>query len=190
MNPTNLSNPQTSPAQTSSSPGGAMASVKPGLTAAARDAATQLKSAASQSAARAREEAERFAAEKKSTAAERLDSYSSAVHDSARAFEDKDPNIAWFTHRAADRLHGVADYVRNRDFNDLRHDAEDVARRHPAVFFGGLFVAGLLLGNILKASGRRGDAGSYDYASGETDTSDWATSTSAAIPEPAPSSGL
>ena len=170
----------------------ATASAKPGLAASARDAAGQLKSAATQTAARARDEAQRLASEKKSTAAERIDSYSSAMHDSARAFEEQDPNIAWFTHRAADRLHGMADYVRNRDFNDLRHDAEDIARRHPAVFFGGLFVAGLLLGNILKASGRRSSASSYDYEPGESDSSDWAasTSTSTAIPEPAPSSGL
>lgn len=192
MNPSNLSSTQTNPAENTSTAGSAAASAKAGLTATARDAAGQIKTAATQSAARAREEAQRLAAEKKSTAAERIEGYSSAMHDSAKAFEEQDPNIAWFTHRAADRLHGVADYVRNRDFNDLRHDAEDLARRHPAVFFGGLFVAGLLLGNILKASGRREHAGTYDYASGETDTSDWASSgsTSASIPEPAPSSGL
>ncbi len=186
MNPTNLSPTQT-PAESASS-----SSTKASLTATARDAAGQIKTTAAQTAARARDEAQRLAAEKKSTAAERIEGYSSAMHESAKAFEEQDPNIAWFTHRAADRLHGVADYVRNRDFNDLRHDAEDIARRHPAVFFGGLFVAGLLLGNILKASGRRDHARTYNYDSGDTDTSDWAASgnPSASMPETAPSPGI
>jgi hypothetical protein len=193
MNPNNLSSPQTTPAQSSSSAGGAIASAKPGLTATARDAATQLKSAATQTATRARDEAERMASEKKSTAAERIDSYSSAIHESARAFEEKDPNIAHFTHLAADRLHGIADYVRNRDFNDLRRDAEDLARRHPAVFFGGLFVAGLLLGNILKASSRRSPESS-GIAASKDDSSDWATTSSGSsfpvYPETSPAAGL
>ena len=53
-------------------------------------------------------------------------------------------------------------------------------------------TAGFVAGNILKASGRRDSASSFDYESGDTDPSDWAasTSTSTAIPEPAPSSGL
>ena len=193
MNPTNASDTQSGLGTTSTSTGasGAIASAKPGLTAAARDAASQIKSAATQTASRAREEAERLAAEKKNTAAERIGSYSSAIHESARSLEEKDPNIAWFTHRAADRLQGVADYVRNHDYRDLRYDAEDVARRHPAIFFGGLFVAGLLVGNLMKASGRRLSE-TTDYSNADQDTSDWAASASASstISDPAPSSGL
>jgi hypothetical protein len=117
-------------------------------------AASQIKSAAAETAARARSEAQRVATEKKETAARRLGGYSSAIHDSAKSLEEEDPNIAWFTHRVADKVQGVADYVRDRDFDELRADAEDFARRHPAVFFGGLFVAGLLLGNVAKASRR------------------------------------
>lgn len=186
MNPTNLSSPETPVEETPFS------GAKAGLASTARDAAGQIKSAAGQTAARARDEAQRLAAEKKSTAAERIEGYSSAMHDSAKAFEEQDPNIAWFAHRAADRLHGVADYVRDRDFNDLRRDAEDIARRHPAVFFGGLFVAGLLLGNILKASSRRDHAGAHGYDSGETNASDWAAGggSSASIPEPTPNPGI
>lgn len=170
--------------------GGARASAKPGLTATARDAASHLKSAATDTVARAREEAQRVASEKKSTAADRIGNYSSAIHESAKSLEEKDPNIAWFTHRAADRLDQVADYVRNRDFTNVRRDAEDIARRHPALFFGGLFVAGLVLGNVLKAS--RSTRRSYDEETDYTDdsaTSDWAA-TSSTTPDPAPSSGL
>jgi hypothetical protein len=137
--------------------GGTLAQAKQSIADGAREATAKVKSAVSNTAARAKAEAERVATEKKTTAADRLGGYSSAIHDSARALEDKDPNIAWFTHRAAERLEGVADYMRTRDFNALRADAEGFARRHPAVFFGGLFFAGLMLGNVVKA-GRRSSA--------------------------------
>ena len=176
-------NPQNSPTPSSATGGiglggsaiessGTLSETKTKLAQTARDAASKVKSTAATTAARAKEEAERFATEKKETAATRIGTYSSAIHETARSLEEKDPNIAWFTHRAADRLQGIADYMRNRDFSSLRHDAEDVARRHPAAFLGGMFLAGLLVGNLVKASRRKLDE-SNDYpGAGESDT-DW-----------------
>ena len=134
-----------------------LAETKTKITQTAREAATKVKSAAASTAARAKEEAQRIATEKKEFAAGKIGSYSSAIHDTARSLEENDPNIAWFTHRAADRLQGIADYMRNRDFTAFKYDAENMARRHPAAFFGGLFVAGLVLGNLVKASRRKLD---------------------------------
>lgn len=136
----------------SSSSASVLAGAKQRIKESARETVEQVKHAATSTASRAKEEAGRMASEKKRTAAEKIGGYSNAIHDSAKSLEEKDPNIAWFTHRAADRLQGVADYVRERDFVDLRRDAEDVARRHPLAFFGGLFVAGLVVGNLLKAT--------------------------------------
>jgi hypothetical protein len=166
QNPTN----PTSGAAPGSSAGG-VATAKQHIKDAAREAVDKVKSAASSTASRAKEESARIVGDKKNAAAEQIGGYSSAVHDSAKAFEEKDPNIAWFTHRAADRLQSVADYVRDRDFTQLRNDAGDIARRHPAVFFGGLFVAGLLVGNLLKASNRSGSgAGSTSEAYGSSES--------------------
>lgn len=142
---------------------GTLAGTKTAITQTARDAASKVKSVASNTATRAKEEAERLASEKKDQTAERIGGYSSAIRESARSLEEQDPNIAWFTHRAADRLQGVADYVRTRDFGALRQDAEGIARRHPAAFFGGMFLAGLVLGNIVKASQRKLDEDRYGY---------------------------
>lgn len=139
------------PQEGTANPTGAGAKQK--LAGAARETAAEIRQSASASFARAKEEAGRLAADKKTQTADRIGNYGSAIHDSAKSLEEKDPNIAWLTHRAADRLESVADYVRNRDFGALRADAENLARRHPVAFFGGLFVAGLVLGNILKASG-------------------------------------
>lgn len=160
MNPQSTSNSPASAGDTTrteSAPAstGALTETKHQLSTTARDAAAKVKSAVAGTATKAKDQAAHFAAEKKAAASERIGGYSSALHDSARTLEEKDPNIAWFTHRAADKLQGVADYMRTRDFHGLRDDCEGIARRHPAAFFGGLFVAGLILGNVVKASRRK-----------------------------------
>ncbi len=123
-----------------------------------RGIAEPIKSTASQAAARVKETAAEYrdraaevASERKSEVADRLGRYGTAFHQSAQSFEAEDQNIAYFAHRAADKIESVAEYVRSRDFASLKNDAQDLARRHPAAFFGGLFVAGLLIGNLLKA---------------------------------------
>ena len=164
MNPQNL--PTSSESAGESDSGARGTDVKGTLV----EAKTKLTQTARETAVRAKDEAERVVTEKKATAANRIGDYSSAIHDSARSLEQKDPNIAWFTHQAADKLQSVADYMRNRDFSNLRQDAEGVARRHPAAFFGGMFVAGLILGNIVKASRRNVDDDS-DFNDGTDDDS-------------------
>lgn len=144
---------------------------------AARDAASTIGTAASETASRVREGAEKLVSDKKDTAADRVGAYGSAIHESARSLEEQDPNIAWLTHRAAEKLESVADYMRTRDFRGLRDDAESLARRHPAAFFGGMCVAGLVLGSVIRAareasteSSRRTDVGSGDSGESESDT--------------------
>lgn len=121
----------------------------------ARHAVDKVKSSTGDALAKAKDKAGRVASEKKEAAANRVGAYGSAIHESARALEEKDPNIAWFTHRAADKLEHVAEYVRGRDLSELREDAASVARRHPMAFFGGMFAMGLIVGNVLKASPRK-----------------------------------
>ena len=119
---------------------------------AARDTASKIGSAASETASRVRESAEKMVSDRKDSAADRVGAYSSAIHESARSLEEQDPNIAWLTHRAAEKLESVASYMRTRDFRGLRDDAESLARRHPAAFLGGMCVAGLVLGSVIRAA--------------------------------------
>src|SRR5688500_14160170 len=155
MKPQNLPNPSsTSAASLGDSSTDVTSGTKNKIAQTARETAAKGKSTANNTALRAKEKTKRLTAKKKEIHATRIGSYSSAIHDTARSLEEKDPNIAWFTHQAADRLQGIADYMRNRDFSALRQDAENMARRHPATFFGGMFLAGLIVGNIVKASRR------------------------------------
>jgi hypothetical protein len=189
MNPQNTPVPSTATDESARGGGGTesrgtLAETKDKLTQTARNAAAKVKSTASDTAAKAKDQAERVVSEQKETAATRLGDYSSAIHESAKSLEEKDPNIAWFTHRAADRLQSVSEYVRTRDFDGLRVDAERVARRHPAVFFGGMFLGGLLIGNLVKASRRKVETNDNRYSdeSGELGASeagaDWMSSAS------------
>jgi hypothetical protein len=173
MNPNNssiLSAPagDTGPSGGGTQSGGTLADTKQKIAQTARDTASKVKTAASDTVAKAKGEAQRVVTEKKETAANRIGGYSSAIHDTARSIEEKDPNIAWFTHQAADKLQSVADYMRNSDLACVRGDCEGIARRNPALFFGGMFFAGLLVGNMLKASRRTYDEnngdGQLDYS--------------------------
>jgi uncharacterized phage infection (PIP) family protein YhgE len=119
---------------------------------AARDAASSIKSSATKTAAQVKDQAADLAQRGKDQTADKLDTYGQAVHETADGLEQEDPNLAWLSHQAADRLQKVSDFVRNRSFGELRKDAESLARRHPAAFFSGLFVAGLVAGTLIKAS--------------------------------------
>lgn len=152
---------------TPSSPGGVQAASTP-LSQTARETAAQVAATAREKAAQAAESASEYASGKKAAAAERVQAYGSAIHETARSLEERDPNIAWFTHQAADRLERAATYVRERDWRDLRVDTEDFARRHPGAFFGGMCVAGLILGSVIKASGRSRTEG-YPEVDDESD---------------------
>lgn len=149
---------------------GSLAGAKSKIAETARDIASQAKAAATTAVGRARDEAGRMATEKKDQTADRIGDYSSAIHDSADRLEEKDPNIAWFTHQAAEKIQGVADYMRQTNLASLRTDCERIARKHPAAFFGGLFVAGLILGNVVKASRRGLDDNERNNGGGEKKT--------------------
>ncbi len=159
----------------------------------AQEVGRALKSAASDCASGLKAGAARVTQARKDAAVERIDGLGQSIDETARALEEKDPNIAWFAHRAAERVQRVADYLRERDFASLREDCSDLARRHPAAFFGGLFVAGLVVGNMLKATAR-GAASSGLRQGSEHDGEDYPSQARGPVaegglydPSPAPS---
>jgi hypothetical protein len=157
MNPTNSPTPSSTSTvdDLKSQASSTLSNAKESIKSSASDAMNSLKTTASDTASRVKTQAAEMADEQKTGVADRIGSYSNAIHKSAESLEGDDPNIAWVTHRVADRLSSAADYVRSRDLGQLKADAEDVARRHPALFLGGMFVAGLVIGNLAKATQRR-----------------------------------
>ena len=122
-------------------------------TSAVKETVEKVRQATHNTAGKAKDKVAEMAGEGKTAAADRMTGYSDQLREAARSMESgQDPNIAHFATQAADRLEKVADYLRDADFSRLRDDAAQVARRHPALFMGGMLVAGLILGNVAKAS--------------------------------------
>jgi len=140
-----------------------------------RETKDKIKARTKEMAAEARERGEEYVRENKERAADRIGGVSQSIRQTADRFEqEKDPNIAHYTRLVADKLEQAAGYIRERDLNQLKHDGEDLARRHPAVIFGGLFVAGLAAARFLKASADREhasrSASSSEFAGTEEET--------------------
>jgi hypothetical protein len=132
-----------------------------------RETKDKIKTSTKEVASQAKERGEQYANQTRQRAAERINRVSERVKEAADHFEhdDQDPDIARYTRILADKLESTAAYVRDRDFQQLRHEVEDVARRHPALFFGGMFVAGIAAARFLKASADR--ESSYEQTSEE-----------------------
>jgi hypothetical protein len=71
------------------------------------------------------------------------------VSDSLR---DEDPFTSELAERASRGVEGVAQYVSSTSAQSLIRDTEQLARRQPALFFGGAFLLGLAAGRFIKAS--------------------------------------
>jgi hypothetical protein len=104
----------------------------------------------------------------KDQAAEKLGSVAGALRDVGnRLQEQDDAGFGQYAVRAADQVDRLSGYLRERDLNTFFRDTEGFARRHPDVFLGGTFLAGLLLARFLKSSSSSQDEdwGANAYAS-------------------------
>lgn len=119
------------------------------------DAKEKLQQTARQAASQVKQRAKEAARERKSGIADQIDDYRDVLEKRTGDLEQDDPNLAWLSRQASSRLQRASDYLRTSDFAQMRSDAEDFARRNPAVFFGGLFLGGVILGNFLKASAEK-----------------------------------
>ncbi len=93
----------------------------------------------------------------KDQAAQRLGSVAGALRDVGNRLNEQqnDQNgtgLGQYAVRAADQVDRLSGYLRDRDLSTFVRDTESFARRHPDVFLGGTFLAGLLLARFLKAS--------------------------------------
>lgn len=106
----------------------------------------------------------------KQQATETLGSVSHALRQTGDSLQDQNQGIASkVMESAADRIDGVAAYLRERDANQLVGEFENFARGNSVVFLGGAFVLGAIAARFLKSSspstGSYGNSGSGDYPS-------------------------
>jgi ElaB/YqjD/DUF883 family membrane-anchored ribosome-binding protein len=104
---------------------------------------------------RVRQTATSQLSQQKDRATDGLGSLAQSIRESSRSFRDKQQDtIAQYAERAADRIEQFSSRLRERDLADLVRDAEQFARRQPAVFIGATFAAGVLAARFLKSSAR------------------------------------
>lgn len=107
-----------------------------------------------------REEAERLFDEQKGRLGSKAERWGKSIRQGAHALRAvKAEGVAEVVDQAAERVGGLSDYLEDRSLGDLLDDAEDVARRHPGLVVGTLFVTGLLAARFVKASAARGADG-------------------------------
>jgi hypothetical protein len=120
--------------------------------------AGDLKQQAGDIAEQAKAKAKETAHSGQTRAADQLEHLAQGVRRSADNFDDEQAWVRQGLSSAAASLERFSSTLRNRDLNELMHDAEDTARRHPVMFATACAVAGFALVRFLKSSGHA-DAG-------------------------------
>ena len=108
----------------------------------------------------------------KDRATDGLGSVAQAVRQSGQQLRDQQhETIAQYIEQAGDQLERFANRLKDRNVGDLAREAQELARRRPALFIGSAFALGLLAARFLKSSNPNGN---------DRDVSDWSTTPSAA----------
>lgn len=101
----------------------------------------------------ARQQAKTQLGTQKVHAAEGLGSVAHAVTAVGQQLREQDRGaLAQYTDQFAEQLEGFSRYLREKDIDDLVDDAQQLARRQPALFLGGAFALGVLAARLLKTS--------------------------------------
>lgn len=122
-----------------------------------RNLANDARRQASQAADQAGDLVSNLVSRQKDQAADRLGGVANTLRDVGNRLSneaDAGP-IGEYASKAAEQIDRLSHYLRDRDLNTFFRDSETFARRHPDVFLGGTFLAGLLLARFLKSSGDR-----------------------------------
>lgn len=103
----------------------------------------------------ARHRAEAGVQQNKERLANQIQSIAQAVQEGTRHLRDSDQSqVADYADKLGQQVERVSKYVRANDVQDLIRDVESIARRKPALFFGGAFAIGLIGGRFMRSSGR------------------------------------
>jgi hypothetical protein len=128
-----------------------------GIADSAKQAASQAKEAAGRVMDQAKNEAASRADQQRETAATGFQAVAHAFRNMGDDLRNQEQGpIAQYAAEMGNAMGGqverFANYLRGRDVHQLISDAEDFARRSPAIFLGGAFVLGLATSRFLKSS--------------------------------------
>jgi hypothetical protein len=132
--------------------------------------ADQMKQSAGDVTEQAKQTATSQIAVRKDQAAQGLSTVSSSMRqmsDSLRQ-NDQTSGYAQYVNQAAEQVDRFSGYLQHHDARDIMADAEDWARRNPALFLGGAFALGLLASRFLKSGMGRQSRSSGSWQSGQS----------------------
>jgi hypothetical protein len=85
-----------------------------------------------------------------------MGSVAQAVRQTTQQLRDqRHETIAHYVDEAANQLERMSQRLRNKDVGELLDDAQQFARRRPAVFIGSAFALGILGARFFKSSRER-----------------------------------
>ena len=90
--------------------------------------------------------------------------------------------VTELAHQAADRVHGVAGWLEEREPGDLLNEVKGYARRNPGTFLVGAAVLGVLAGRLTK--GLTAGSDDHDSTRGYAATNGYDPEQTAVIPTP------
>ena len=124
---------------------------------------------------RVKEQATSQLSSQKDRATEGLGTVANAVRQTTQSLrEQQHDTVAGYVEQAADQIERLSERLKNKDVTELLNDAQQLARRQPALFVGGAFALGLVGARFLKSSSSsddddyrsRGGYGAYGSTSG------------------------
>jgi hypothetical protein len=96
----------------------------------------------------------------KDKATQGLGTVASAVRESTQNLRSQQHDVAArYVEQAADQIDRLSARLREKDVAELLNDAQQLARRRPAIFIGAAFAIGLLGARFLKSSASDSERG-------------------------------
>jgi len=130
----------------------------------AKDLASEAKKQTVKLAGQARDQVSQLVSERKDQAADRLGGLAGALRDTAHKLQNDDAEgFGRYADRTAEQVEKLSSYLRDNDLRGFVRDTETLARRHPDLFLGGTFLAGLFLARFLKSSAPEQPGGQRSY---------------------------
>lgn len=87
-----------------------------------------------------------------SEVAHEVDSVADAVRQTTYEIGGDSQTVARYGERIAEQLDTVSSYLNEKGVEDVLSDLQEFARRQPAVFLGGAFMLGMVVGRFMRST--------------------------------------
>jgi len=122
--------------------------------------ASEARTGTARVATQARDQAGELVNRTKDQTAQRLSSLASALREAGRTLENDDAaGFGRYAGLAADQVEKASGYLSGKDLGELVRDTQTFARRHPDLFLGGAFIAGVMVARFIKSSAPQAETG-------------------------------